>query len=86
VDDIVRKAAEKRAELEFIKAKGESSGLAMEKPCYFNTGCCSYSDGDVTGIEISGGEIKLVRWPDDQGNPRAKILEQRNLKEIFESI
>jgi UDP-2,3-diacylglucosamine pyrophosphatase LpxH len=86
VDDTVRKVAEKRAELEFIKAKGESSGLAMEKPCYFNTGCCSYSDGDVTGIEIFSGEIKLVRWPDDQGNPKAKILEQRNLKDIFESI
>ncbi|KAF0144344.1 MAG: hypothetical protein FD156_1895 [Nitrospirae bacterium] len=44
VDDLVRKVAEKRAELEFIKAKGESSGISMEKPCYFNTGCCSYSD------------------------------------------
>lgn len=86
VDDIAKRVAEKRAELEFIKAKGESSGLAMEKPCYFNTGCCSYSDGDATGIEISSGEIKLVRWPDDQGNPKAKILKSTNLKDIFESI
>lgn len=86
INDFITKVAEKRAELEFLKAKGENSAIAMEKPCYFNTGCCSYSDGDVTGIEISNGEIKLVRWPDDQGNPKAKILESRNLKDIFQSI
>lgn len=31
-------------------------------PCYFNTGCCRFSDGDITGIEITGREISLVKW------------------------
>ena len=31
-------------------------------PCYFNTGCCRYSDGDITGIEITGETISLVKW------------------------
>lgn len=32
------------------------------KPSYFNTGCCCYSDGDITGIEIAEGKINLVKW------------------------
>jgi len=31
-------------------------------PCYFNTGCCRFSDGDITGIEITGKTISLVKW------------------------
>jgi len=56
---------------------------ADKKPCYFNTGCCSFSDGDITGIEIESGKIRLVRWPDDQGKPRRKILEEGDLTNIF---
>lgn len=35
---------------------------AIDPPCFFNTGCCSFSDGDVTGIELDCDEIRLVRW------------------------
>jgi predicted phosphodiesterase len=31
-------------------------------PCYFNTGCCRFSDGDITGLEITGDTISLVKW------------------------
>jgi UDP-2,3-diacylglucosamine pyrophosphatase LpxH len=31
-------------------------------PSYFNTGCCRFSDGDITGIEITGQTISLVKW------------------------
>lgn len=31
-------------------------------PSYFNTGCCRFSDGDITGIEITGESISLVKW------------------------
>ena len=31
-------------------------------PCYFNTGCCRFSDGDITGLEITGDTITLVKW------------------------
>jgi len=31
-------------------------------PTYFNTGCCRFRDGDITGIEITGEEIRLVKW------------------------
>lgn len=31
-------------------------------PCYFNSGCCSFSDGDITGLEFTEDSIKLVKW------------------------
>lgn len=37
--------------------------IELSAPCYFNTGCCSFGDGDITGIEIDAGQIRLVRWP-----------------------
>jgi len=84
--NLQQKISDKTARLNWVLAK--SNGVALEipkeqKPCYFNTGCCSYSDGDITGIEIEDGKIRLVRWPDDDGNPRKKILQEGNLKEIF---
>jgi len=29
---------------------------------YFNSGCCCFDDGDITGIEISDGCIRLIKW------------------------
>lgn len=43
-------------------------------PCYFNTGCCCYGDGDLTAIEISGERIRLVRWPGGDPHPRPQPL------------
>lgn len=57
---------------------------ALNTPCYFNTGCCSFPDGDVTGIEIADGAIRLVRWPDDEGNlDRPKVLAQAEVLDIL---
>lgn len=40
----------------------QAVSLPGKKPCYFNTGCCCYSDKSITGIEIADGQIRLVRW------------------------
>jgi predicted phosphodiesterase len=32
------------------------------KPSYFNSGCCCFRDGDITGIEITYDSIILVKW------------------------
>ena len=55
----------------------------VDPPCYFNTGCCSFSDGDVTGLEIADGEIRLVRFPNDDYEPRPKVLESAPLEDVF---
>lgn len=44
-------------------AKGEIiPDFAAYKPNYFNSGCCCFDDGDITGIEISDGHIRLIKW------------------------
>jgi len=80
--------ADQAATLEWILAQDHKSPVDMqeielEKPSYFNSGCCAFSDGDITGLEISGGEIKLVRWPEDDGTLKPKELVTANLKDVF---
>ena len=52
-------------------------------PCYFNTGCCSFADGGVTGIEIAAGEIRLVKW-DKPGIRR--VIHKARLRRIFQLL
>jgi predicted phosphodiesterase len=85
----LRQVAELRAKIELARARERERGgpgFTMLKPFYFNTGCCSFSDGDVTGIEIAEGQIRLVRWPDDAGEPKPKILAQAELKRVFAAV
>jgi hypothetical protein len=56
------------------------------RPCYFNTGCCAFEDGDITGIEIADGEIRLVRWPDDENRPMRKVLQSESLVNVFSAV
>lgn len=56
--------------------------VADNKPCYFNTGCCSFADGDITGLEISNGEIRLVKW---QQETRVEINTEK-LKDIYATL
>lgn len=60
----------------------------MEAPYYFNTGCCSFGDGGVTGIEITGGEIRLVRWPWPYGDrdPCREIVDRETLTSAFGAV
>lgn len=44
------------------------ASVLAKRPSYFNTGCCSFSDGDITGIEIEGRKIRLVRWKRKSGS------------------
>jgi UDP-2,3-diacylglucosamine pyrophosphatase LpxH len=57
------------------------------KPSYFNSGCCCFNDGDITGIEIEGGCIRLVKWhqEEDHGSSRI-ILEEKNLQELIKDL
>jgi UDP-2,3-diacylglucosamine pyrophosphatase LpxH len=74
--------ARARAEAAYVDAerrwiKGEATRI--DPPCYFNTGCCAFADGDATGIEISGGQIRLIRFPDNEGRARPEELDRAGL-------
>ncbi|TWR28650.1 metallophosphoesterase [Mucilaginibacter achroorhodeus] len=43
---------------------------------YFNSGCCCFNDGDITGIEIADHCIRLIKW-----NYKHKISERLMLEE-----
>ncbi len=48
------------------------------RPVYFNTGCCCFNDGDITGIEIADGFIRLVKWYDENNTSKRKVLEEKD--------
>jgi len=76
-----------RAELEEVRTKPFGDPPREISPrCYFNTGCCSFGDGDVTGLEISEGKIRLVRWLDDEGQPRPKLLAEAELETVLGAV
>lgn len=73
-------------ELEHVRAsqfQGGDRSAEMERPCYFNAGCCSFGDGDITCIEIIDGRIKLVRWPRDDGELAPKELDRADVRDLF---
>jgi hypothetical protein len=90
-------AAALRAELEYARTsqRRPEEVLTVSPPCYFNSGCCSFPDGDVTGLEIADGSIRLVRWPanlhemvDDADGVQAarRILEEAPLEDVLVAV
>jgi predicted phosphodiesterase len=62
-------------------------GVDRSRPCYFNTGCCSFADSDITGIELTDGEIRLVKWETKHGGPpRRETLARTSLAAVFQSL
>ncbi|MCB9421286.1 MAG: metallophosphoesterase family protein [Ardenticatenaceae bacterium] len=53
------------------------------RPSYFNTGCCRFEDGDITGIELDNGQIRLIKWTKSEAEFVRLILEETPLSEVF---
>jgi predicted phosphodiesterase len=83
-------AAIESVEAELEKRKAEYAGKQFHKtmvvPSYFNSGCCCFSDGDITGIEIEGDTIRLIKWKEESGQSLRVVLEQCPLSYLFEMI
>ena len=56
------------------------------KPSYFNSGCCCFDNGGITGIEISEGALRLIQWKAKAGTPERIILEETPLDELVETL
>jgi predicted phosphodiesterase len=82
------KAKEVRAEI--LKREAEFTAVALDymsmKPSYFNTGCCCFSDGDITGIEIADGTIRLIKWTSVSGAPEHLLLEEISLEQLLPDL
>lgn len=70
--------------------KVEYSGKGIIKtkvqPSYFNSGCCCFSDGDMTAIEIDRGHIRLVKWQYENNKPVRRVLEESELGYLLEVL
>ena len=50
---------------------------------YFNRGCCCFDDGDITGIEIEGGCIRLIKWKyDEKKESFREVLAESRLQNL----
>lgn len=56
------------------------------KPSYFNAGCCCYGDGNITGLEIAGGYMRLVKWSKVNGVPTRIVAEEIHLVDLAARI
>jgi hypothetical protein len=65
---------------------GKQLVKTMAKPTYFNTGCCCYPDGDLTGIEIDAGFIRLVKWKAGKEKSTRVVLEESPLFYLFDLL
>lgn len=57
--------------------------VLMMKPTYYNSGCCCFNDGDITGIEITHENISLIKWSKQNGR---EILETATLSTLIRQI
>lgn len=82
-DEQMVQALEQKISLCKIKGDPEPDFTSYE-PYYFNSGCCCFNDGDITGIEIADGQIRLIRWkynPNDL--PERTVLEETALQSLL---
>jgi predicted phosphodiesterase len=77
---------EQELKLRRAEYAGKTIHKTMAKPSYFNTGCCCFADGDITGIEISDGHIRLIKWHLHGITSHRVILEEATLEYLFEQL
>ncbi|WP_246484956.1 metallophosphoesterase [Chitinophaga qingshengii] len=66
---------------------GKQLVKTMAYPTYFNTGCCCFSDGDITGIEVADGFVRLIKWSRKSGTvAHRKVLEEAPLYYLFDQL
>jgi UDP-2,3-diacylglucosamine pyrophosphatase LpxH len=77
-------------EKEIRKREKEFSAISVDyltmKPSYFNSGCCCFVDGDITGIEIEDGNIRLIKWTLENEKPQRQLLEEIALEDLAKKL
>jgi UDP-2,3-diacylglucosamine pyrophosphatase LpxH len=75
---------QKKQEIERKRAEfPPCDDMVKTRPAYFNTGCCSFMDGDITGMELENGVLRLIKWSGKRVPATRTVLEENSLKNIF---
>lgn len=85
-DDAAVAAIQQELERRQQEYAGKKLVKTMVKPSYFNTGCCCFSDGDLTGIEIDRGMVRLVKWKANGDTGNRIVLEESPLYYLFDNL
>jgi predicted phosphodiesterase len=80
----------KKIEAEIPRRKREydfvNQSFNKMKPAYFNSGCCCFEDGTITGIEIRDGFIRLIKWSLVNGKPERSVAEEETLQSLWDMM
>ena len=97
IDEIERKADDELFWDEIVSDCMDRGWLGDDAPCgpprdgeapqpnLFNSGCCCFHDGRITGLEFCNGEIRLVLWGADIPTGR-RLLAVADLEAVYERI
>jgi predicted phosphodiesterase len=80
----IKTAEQKILNLRLGKApKSFEQGTERPVPCYFNDGCCGYTNG-LTCIEIDKNIIRLIKW--QKQDSQRYILEKQDIHVLIQHI
>ena len=85
-DEGITESLEKEIAFRKFEYTHVSDDYLKLKPTYFNSGCCCFSDGDITGIEIAEGNLRLIKWSAKKNVPERIVLEETPLEELLDEI
>lgn len=85
-DDKMIEALQKEIEIRKFQHNEVPEHYGKLLPTYFNSGCCCFSDGDITGIEIEHDCLRLIKWHSKEGGPKRMILEESSLEELMKTV
>ncbi len=54
-----------------------------DKILYFNSGCCSFDNGAITGLEIIEEKIQLIKW---KAGEDKTVKREESLSKLFELL
>ncbi len=81
IRNIEREIPKRKQQYDYV-----NSSFRTMKPSYFNAGCCCFNGGTITGLEIAGGSIRLVRWVVENGVSVREVAEEVSLLSLSDRI